>query len=210
MDLAFDLDQATASASSLTSAEVRRTALCGRSDILEALAEYAAAQSALQLEIAEQYPDVHLEPGYQFDQGDSKWSLGLVFELPILHHNQGPIAEAAARRLEAAARFNALQTKVLGDIDRAETLFHATQTNLLDLQVLAHTQAERQATINAQLKAGATDQLEFLNIQLETAATDLLQLEGRIKLQQAISALEDAVQRPLDLPKTQLPPGETP
>jgi outer membrane protein TolC len=79
-------------AGELTSSEVRRAALQSRPDILAALAEYAASQAALQLEIAKQYPDVHLQPGYQFDQGDSKWSLGLTVELPVLHQNQGPIA----------------------------------------------------------------------------------------------------------------------
>ncbi len=97
--LSFEgLVPAAGSVSDMTSAEVRRAALLSRPDILGALAEYAASQSALQLEIAKQYPDVHLQPGYQFDQGDSKWSLGLTVELPVLNQNQGPIAEAKARR----------------------------------------------------------------------------------------------------------------
>ena len=103
LDFALDLNDGIASAASLTTAEVRRAALCGRADVLAALAEYAAAQATLQLEVAKQYPDVHLQPGYQFDQGDSKWSLGVVVELPILSHNLGPIAEAKGRRLESAA-----------------------------------------------------------------------------------------------------------
>ena len=59
-----------------------------------ALADYAASQSALQLEIAKQYPDLHLGPGYELDQTDNKWSLGISLDLPILNHNQGPVAEA--------------------------------------------------------------------------------------------------------------------
>jgi outer membrane protein TolC len=66
------------------------------------LAEYNASQSALQLEIAKQYPDIHLNPGYEFDQGDNKWSPGLTVTLPILNQNKGPIAEAEAKRTEAA------------------------------------------------------------------------------------------------------------
>ena len=46
----------------LTQAEVRRRALLNRADVRQALADYAASQSALQLEIAKQYPDVHLGP----------------------------------------------------------------------------------------------------------------------------------------------------
>ncbi len=46
----------------------RREALLNRADILGALSAYEASQSALQLEIARQYPDIHLGPGYQMDQ----------------------------------------------------------------------------------------------------------------------------------------------
>src|SRR5262249_13169363 len=82
------LSQTTDEVRELTSAEIRRAALTTRPDILSALAEYAASQSALQLEIAKQYPDVHLQPGYEFDQGDSKWSLGFTVDLPVLNQNQ--------------------------------------------------------------------------------------------------------------------------
>ena len=70
------------------------------------------------------------------------WSSGAsAFELPVLNQNQGPIAEAAARRAEAAARFNALQAKVLADIDAAVESFRATEKSLALLQDLAATQA---------------------------------------------------------------------
>jgi outer membrane protein TolC len=184
----------------LTSAEVRRTALQSRPDILGALAEYAASQAALQLEIAKQYPDVHLQPGYEFDQGDSKWSIGLTVELPVLNQNQGPIAEAKARREESAARFNALQAKVLAEIDSAIEVFRISETNSQTLRTLAEAQAKRRDSIAAQLKAGAVDQVDLLNAEFESAAAEIVQLEGEIKLQQAAAALEDAVQRPLTLP----------
>ena len=187
-------------AAEMTSAEARRAALQSRPDILAALAEYEATQAALQLEIAKQYPDVHLQPGYQFDQGDNKWSLGLTVELPVLHQNQGPIAEAEARCREAAARFDALQAKVLAEIDRAVAVFWLSETNAAALRALAGEQAKRSEAVAAQLKAGAADQLDLLNAQLESAAAELVQLEGQIKLQQALVALEDAVQRPLNLP----------
>ncbi len=60
--LSFDLTHMPAT-DRLTSADARRTALFSRSDILSALADYAASQAALQLEIAKQYPDVRLGPG---------------------------------------------------------------------------------------------------------------------------------------------------
>src|SRR5204863_91869 len=74
--------------------------------------------------------DVRLNPGYQFDQGDNKWTLGIMFELPVLNQNQGPIAEAGARREEAAARLTALQTKVIGEIDQAVAGYRSARGQL--------------------------------------------------------------------------------
>jgi outer membrane protein TolC len=183
----------------LTSAAVRRSALQGRTDILGGLAEYAATEAALQGEIAKQYPDVHLSPGYQYDQGDNKWSLGITFELPVLNQNQGPIAEAVARRAEAAARFNALQAKVLGEIERAVEVFHISEKNSGMLQLMVETQNRQLDSISAQFKAGAVDQLELLNAQFEFANAQLVYLEGEIKLQQAAAELEQVVQRPVEV-----------
>jgi len=199
--LAFDLRREPISTSELTTDGVRRTALQGRADILEALAEYAAAQAALQLEIAKQYPDFHLQPGYEFDQGDSKWSLGISLELPVFSRNQGPIAEAKAKRVEAAARFNALQAKVLAEIDRSVESFRITETNAATLRSLADAQAKRRDAVAAQLKAGAADQVDLLNAEFESATYELVALDNQIKLQQALGALEDAIQRPLALPE---------
>ena len=101
-----------------------------------ALADFAASQATLRLEIAKQYPDVRLSPGYQYDQGDNKWSLGLSVDLPVLNRNQGPIAEAKARRSEAAARFNAVQAKALEHpmVQQAQKLFQAEIQTVIDLR----------------------------------------------------------------------------
>jgi len=208
VEVASELPEPTAKADELISAELRRRALQSRPDILTALAEYAASQAALQLEIAKQYPDVHLSPGYQYDQGDNKWSLGITFELPVLNQNQGPIAEAAARRTEAAARFNALQAKVLGQIERAVAVYQASEKNLSTLEALGAAQAKQREAVAAQLKAGAADQLDLANAQIEFGAAELVRVDGRVKIQQAMGALEDAMQRPVDLPEVNYQ-GET-
>ena len=201
--VSFDLDlrRQPISAAELSSAEARRAALQNRADILGALEEYNASQSALQLEIAKQYPDIHIQPGYEYDQGANKWSvIGLSLELPILNQNQGPIAEAKARREESAAKFNALQAKVLAEIERSVAVYRSAETNLSTLEGLGAMQARRTESISAQVRAGASDELELLNAQFEAASTALLELDGEIKLQQALGALEDAIQRPFELP----------
>ncbi|MHB8174312.1 MAG: TolC family protein, partial [Nitrospirota bacterium] len=83
---------------------LRREALTNRPDILGALARYQASQSHLQLEVAMQYPDIHIGPGYRYDQGQNKWGIGISVELPVLNQNQGPIAQAEAARSGEAAR----------------------------------------------------------------------------------------------------------
>ena len=196
IDLAYDLS-ASPSLPDLLSMDIRQQALEYRVDIQAALADYAAQQSALQLEIAKQYPDIHLGPGYQYDQGDHKVTLSLAMDLPILNQNQGPIAVAEARRGEAAARFLVLQAKVLTEIDRATTTCQAAVASVVTLESLAASHRRRADVVEAQVRAGAADQLDVLNAQIELGSSQLLQLTGRVKLQQSLAALEDAVQRPL-------------
>ncbi|HEX4343703.1 MAG TPA: TolC family protein [Verrucomicrobiae bacterium] len=177
--------------------EVRDVALRSRTDILGALAEYAASEDALRLEIARQYPDVHLNPGYQFDQGEHKWTLGISVELPLLNHNQGPVAEAQAQREASAAKFNALQASVLAEIDRAIAACDVNGDNSAVLRSLVADSEKKRASAEAQYKAGELERLEFLNAQLEAITAKLVFLDGQSKLQQASAALEDAIQRPL-------------
>jgi outer membrane protein TolC len=201
----FDFEKIPA-ADQLTSADARRAALQSRTDILALLAEYAASESALRLEIAKQYPDVHVSPGYQFDQGDNKWHLGLSAELPVFNHNQGPIAEAEAHRAESAARFEALQAKVIGEIDRGVAVLEVSRKNLAALKSLADAEKTQREIAEAQFKAGATEKLDLLHAQLEFDAASLAELDAQGKFHQSLGALEDAVQRPLE-PNT-APPAD--
>jgi len=184
----------------LPAGDVRQQALLSRPDILSALAEYAASQSALQLEIAKQYPDLNLGPGYTWDAGARKWSVGLSLTLPIFNQNQGPIAEAKARRLQAMANFNATQARALGEIDIALTGYQSIQTKLASADVLLAEQNKQLQNINASFKAGATDKVALLGTQLEMSQIELSRIDVLAKTQQALGALEDAVQRPLIAP----------
>jgi cobalt-zinc-cadmium efflux system outer membrane protein len=182
----------------MLSAEARRAALSGRSDILAALAEYEASQSALQLEVARQYPDVHLGPGYQYDQGNQILTIGLSAELPILNQNQGPIAEAKARRAAAAANFLQLQAKVMNEIDSAVEEYRAASQQMLTLQSLEEAQAHQRQAVEDQVRAGEAADLDAVNARAEEGTAELAALDGRLKAQQALGALEDAMQRPID------------
>jgi outer membrane protein TolC len=202
----FPFDFATPKAvEEMTSSEMRRLALLGRPDVLAALADYAASQSALALEVAKQYPDIHVLPGYSWNAGSSgehDWQIGATVDLPILNRHKGPIAEATARREASAARFRALQGKVLGEIEAAVASFRASQTNTAVLESLTRAQRTQLVTTQSQFQAGAVDRLEVLAAELELLTADLARLDGQVKLQQAVTGLEDAVQRPFEVPET--------
>ena len=186
------------SAEKFLSTEARDHALQGRPDVLAALSDYAAAESALQLEIAKQYPDVHLNPGYQFDQGEHKWTLGLSMELPLLNRNEGPIAEAGAKRVAAAARFLALQAKVIAEMDRAGQSHAAIHEQLKNSEAVLQAQRHQADSLQAAFQAGGADKFEAAAARLEAALAELAVLDAQTKIQQALGQLEDAVQIPFD------------
>jgi outer membrane protein TolC len=177
--------------------ELRRRTVLTRADILGALAEYEASQSALQLEVRKQYPDIHLGPGYQLDQTDNKWTLGISLELPILNRNRGPIAEAEARRRESAARFLALQANVISELEAAVA---ACQTALQKSQTAEDllTGLEKQErSARAKYQLGEISKLELYGVLLELSAGRLSRLDALVKAQRSIGRLEDAMQSPL-------------
>ena len=183
----------------LTAPEVRRDAILNRADVRGALADYAASQSALQLEIAKQYPDLHLGPGYELDQTDNKWSLGVSLDLPILNHNQGPVAEAMANRAAAAAHFLTVQTTAITEIDSALAGYDAALKKSAAVKTLLDDMQKKLDSVHAQAQAGAVEPLTLANAEVEYATGAQSQLDALVKAQQALGQLEDAVQSPLTL-----------
>jgi outer membrane protein TolC len=175
----------------------RKRALTHRSDLLAALADYAAADAALRLEIAKQYPDMHLNPGYEFDQGNNKWSLGLSLELPILNQNRGPILQAQAKRETAGVKFEAEQAKVFGDIETALAAYNAAKVKVGTARTLAEQAKHASDTTKSMVDAGELAPLELTRRRIEASASTLSLLESRIQAQQAAGQLEAAVQLPL-------------
>lgn len=182
----------------LASDTARRAALVGRADIRAALADYAAAEDDLRLEIAKQYPDVHLNPGYQYDQGDNKWSVGLSFDLPVFNQNQGPIAEAKARRELAAAKFLQLQASVIAQVERAVAGWQSAQTQLKTSDELSTAAEQQQKSVAAQVLVGAATKMDLASAEIELDSVRLAQLDSEAQMQGALGTLEDALQSPAD------------
>ncbi len=185
--------------------QLRQIALTRRSDIASSLQQYEAAQAALRLQIANQFPNLALGPGYTYDQGDNKLSLRLAFDLPIFNQNQGPIAEAAARRRQAAATLEALQAQIIGQIDRAWTAYKTTSRSLSVADSLLNEQARRQERTSDLFRAGQIDHVTLLAGDLEVATTKLSRLQALVSQRRALGQIEDALQQPIFAPATPIP-----
>lgn len=191
---AFDRPAETPDVTDLAAGSLRRKALLERTDVLGLLAEYEATQSGLRLEIAKQYPNVTLGPGYTYDQGYDLYTFELSVELPIFNQNQGPIAEAEARRKEAAARFVALQAKIIGDIDRAIASYRGGTRAVATADTLVQSQIRRRQQIDRAFRLGEVDRLAVMTTDLEQAVIELARFEAIAQQREALALIEDALQ----------------
>ena len=181
--------------------DLRRRALLGRADVEALLAEYAAAQAALQLEIARQYPDLSLGPGYSWSQGANHYLIGISLTLPLFNRNQGPIAEAEARRKEVAARFTGLQARILGDLDRALSGYLSASRAAGDAESLLYQERLRQGQVERAFSAGEADRVALAGANLQLAAAEVSRFDARVEQVRLLGELEDALQRPLSGPE---------
>ena len=178
--------------------EARRQAVLNRADVLAALSEYEASQAALQLEIARQYPDIHIGPGYTFDAGAHKFLLPVSgITLPLFNQNQGQIAEAGAHRKEMAARVNAVQAQAINDTDRTVQNYRTALEGLRLAEALLSAQQLQLQDLQKTYQAGETDRLTLAIAQHVLYTQELVHQDALVQVQQDIGQLEDAMQRPL-------------
>jgi cobalt-zinc-cadmium efflux system outer membrane protein len=177
---------------------IQRDAVLNRLEVRRALAEYEAAESDLRLEIAKQYPDFDIGPGYTFEEQHSFFTLGFLTTLPIRNRNQGPIAEAEARRKEAGARFLATQAQVIAESESALASYRAALAELNEAErSLTGIHGPREQMARVSVSAGESEPLTLNDVQLQGAAAAHPMLNALIRAQIALGALEDSVQRPL-------------
>lgn len=174
----------------------RTEALHRRADVLAALAKYRSAHAALALEAAKSVPDIHLGPGYQWDQGANKWTLALALELPLFHRNEASIAEATARRTEAAAQFTLVQAQVIAAIDAAVAARQASEIQVTNARKLRAEAQAQQARARQRLDLGATDQVEIQTARLDFFTAESAAVDAENAAALAAGQLEDALQIP--------------
>jgi len=199
IDFAWTDFDSPPSSESLSPKAIQRDAVVNRLDVRRALAQYAAAEANLQLEISKQYPDLQIGPGYTYEERNSFFTIGLSATLPVFNRNQGPIAEAEARRKQAAAALLEKQTQVIAESERSLARYVAALNELAEadhsLQTLQDAQLQ---TMQRAVQLGEEDRLVLTGVQVENAVLARMRLDALARAQSALGELEDAVQRPLD------------
>lgn len=182
----------------------RETALLSRADLEHALLAYQSRELELQQAIRQQYPQLSIGPGYTWDHGAHKVTLGLSFSLPLFNRNQGPIAEAEARRSGAGDEVMAIQAQILNEIDSAQQAYQSAVQNLQTVlqqsdAVESLLQQARQA-----LALGGMDQIGVVTATLATRVQSLAVLDAVEVMQRSLGQLEDALRTPLSGPELAL------
>lgn len=189
----------------------RRDAAQSRRDVLRALADYDIAESALRLEVAKQYPEVRLGPGYNYDHGVTKLPFSLALALPTYDLNRRAIAQAEAARAAAGRALELAQATVLNQVDASAAALATAQANLDRATRRALPAARRTAEGAARaVQAGAADRTEELAARAAEADAELDRLEARRAGATAAADLEDALRRPFDPAETRVLQGALP
>ena len=179
---------------------LQETALLNRLDIRAALARYASAEAKFRREIANQYPDIVLSPGYSYDQGDRIWSLGFSTLLALLDKNEGPIAEARSLREAEAAQFQALQAGIIAELEQAKAAYLAAVEEWEKARQFLETQQNHTHQLEQQFEAGHSDRLELTTVRLSASLARQGLVSAEFKVRRAINRLENLAQRPLRNP----------
>lgn len=171
--------------------------LTERADVRAAVLRYAASQSRLKLAIARQYPSINIGPGYRWDQGAHRWSLGLSLTLPVFNQNQGPIAEARAQRALRAAKLRALQLGLIGHLRDALTAYHSAQKTLDLAQQRVRESQKRTRDDYTALINGQVARTTWLHDRLALAQSQLDAVDARSQLLRARLRIAMLIQHPL-------------
>jgi outer membrane protein, heavy metal efflux system len=185
------------SASSLPIADIQRDTVINRLEVRGALAQYAATEAALKLEIAKQYPDLDIGPGYSYEERQSYFTIGLSATLPLLNRNQGPIAEAEARRRKAAAQFIETQSQAISRSTEALAVYTVSLDGLKEAERLAQLEERQRLAAEESLRVGEADRLELADAEIQYSIAARARLDAVAHAQHALGELEQAVERPL-------------
>jgi outer membrane protein TolC len=176
---------------------VRASALGNRVDLRGDLLAFAAADAAVKLEIARQYPAFVLRPGYLWDQGDDVWSLALDLAIPATLTHGPAIRAAEATREAAAQQALARQQAVIAEAASRAATYAQARDSAATALAASRTQLARSSQLQRQFDIGQADRLELTLGRAEALLVERRKIEALVDAQRHLGALEDTMQAPL-------------
>jgi CRISPR system Cascade subunit CasA len=177
---------------------LREAALLSRADVSKAVVAYDDAEVALRAEIAKQYPEIRLGPGYVWERGVVKLPFNLGLVLPPLDRNRSAIDAAEAHRVEAGFRLERIQAEAYSGIDGAAADWTASRAAL---ESVRHQEVPAAKAIAVQaddaLRVGAIDRIEWAQARSGVLEASLSELTAERRVEDTLLAMEDALRRPL-------------
>ncbi len=173
---------------------LQRAGLANRTDVQSALLHVLEADDDVRVAEAGACPDVHLGPGYKWDQGENKISLALSVAIP---QARGPIAEARARRDLAAATFDRQQDQAIGQIEQARAAYGSAVAELYEVDETLSAARQHDREIEQRFSAGQVDRVELDDAKLEAVVAQLTRLDVVANGQNSLERLQAAIQTPL-------------
>ncbi len=173
-------------------------ALYTRSDVRNAVADYASAENDLRVAVAGQYPDIHVAPGYTWERGQVKLPLNWVLTLPPSDLNHANIVAASDRRVEAGKTLEDTVKTAQTEVAQATSAWRAAsavaQKATTEDLPLARAMAGRAAHNR---EAGETSRADLLLAQVIMLDTKLAALSAQQTAADDRLKLEDALRQPL-------------
>nr|MBA3893800.1 TolC family protein [Gemmatimonadales bacterium] len=183
-----------------------------RHEVSRALAEYALAESRLRLQVARQYPDLELDPGFIWDQGVHRWTLALALPALLASRNRGPIGEARAAREVAGIAVTEVQDSVFADVELAVQRCRGAALELAAADSLVAAAARLVERDRAAYQRGETSRLEPARTELQLLRAERARRRAGRGIAIASLELERAIGGPppqaSDWPDPRLDPQE--
>ena len=180
----------------IPTSDVRHGALLNNTRLLGTLAEYEAARKELELAVREKYPDLRVGPGYEYDQGDNKWSLGVSLGLPVFNRHAGRIASAEGACAEKVAAFDGIQTRIINSSESAVSGYEALRKNVLTAEAFVGNISSLVEQQQALYNIGELSSLDLIDGRLRIIAAERYRLSVYVRAYELIGDIEDTTQLP--------------
>ena len=181
---------------------LRHTVLFDRLDLAEALNAYEESDASWREQVASRWPDLTLGPGFSFDRGEHKWTLGVSGELPVGARLDATTTAAHARRSAAAEHVMAVQTQALGQLAQVHSEWDGVQVSLRASDAALTAQAQEVAATERRWHAGLARREEWVDARLALTAQQQARQDVIAQQVAIVIALETALQRPVWPPST--------